>query len=139
MPKLLPDGRMGVDLGNGLILHAPALTGTPLYALNTSKVGLQIAAHSLKLFFAYLNWFGNDVFVYFYLGCPNICKSIEYEPDFSDSGILISIFYLYLLRPYTSLRIILDSTNFECYRPSLWNWWENIFIGMCTWNGGMQT
>ena len=48
MPKPLPGGRMGVDLGNGLILHAPALTGTPLYALNTSKVGVAMAANSLK-------------------------------------------------------------------------------------------
>ena len=55
MPKLLPDGRMGVDLGNGLILHAPALTGTPLYALNTSKVGVQIATNSLKIFFVDFN------------------------------------------------------------------------------------
>ena len=55
MPKLLPDGRMGVDLGNGLILHAPAQTGTPLYALNTSKVGVQIATNSLKIFFVDFN------------------------------------------------------------------------------------
>ena len=41
---------MGVDLGNGLILHAPAQTGTPLYALNTSKVVVQIAGNSLKFF-----------------------------------------------------------------------------------------
>ena len=24
----------------------------------------------------------------FYLGCPDICTSLEYEPDFSDTGII---------------------------------------------------
>ena len=97
MPKLLPDGRMGVDLGNGRILHAPAQTGTPLYALNTSKVGVQITTNSLKLFSSCTLTEVELMFsLFIYLGCPNICKSIEYEPDFSDSGMLISIFHVYI-------------------------------------------
>ena len=85
--------------------------------------------------------------IHYRLGCPDICQSLEYEPDFSDTGKN----YITMLNVANQVLKILISKHWRViktfhylipsvysFRASVWYRRKNLFIRLCIRNSSLQ-